>query len=85
MVFPLKVVDLSLNTRLRKFLVRNLQNSPGIRNRDHTLNTLGLSSAGNLVKPLLTLYGTEWRERGYGLGIQSRIRNQQFPGHTTCT
>jgi hypothetical protein len=29
---------------------------------------LGLSLAGNLVKPLLSLYGTEWRERGYGLG-----------------
>ncbi len=28
---------------------------------------LGLSLAGNLVKPLLSLYGTEWRERGYGL------------------
>jgi hypothetical protein len=26
---------------------------------------LGLSLAGNLVKPLLSLYGTEWRERGY--------------------
>jgi hypothetical protein len=23
--------------------------------------------AGNLDKPLLSLYGTEWRERGYGL------------------
>ncbi len=23
--------------------------------------------AGNLVKPLLSLYGTEWRDRGYGL------------------
>jgi len=23
--------------------------------------------AGNLVKPRLSLYGTEWRERGYGL------------------
>jgi hypothetical protein len=23
--------------------------------------------AGNPVKPLLSLYGTEWRERGYGL------------------
>jgi hypothetical protein len=23
--------------------------------------------AGNLVKLLLSLYGTEWRERGYGL------------------
>jgi hypothetical protein len=23
--------------------------------------------ARNLVKPLLSLYGTEWRERGYGL------------------
>jgi hypothetical protein len=29
---------------------------------------LGLSLAGNLVKPLLSLYGAEWRERGYGLG-----------------
>jgi hypothetical protein len=28
---------------------------------------LGLSLAGNLVKPLLSLYGTKWRERGYGL------------------
>ena len=28
---------------------------------------LGLSLAGNLVKPLFSLYGTEWRERGYGL------------------
>ena len=28
---------------------------------------LGLSLAGYLVKPLLSLYGTEWRERGYGL------------------
>ncbi len=28
---------------------------------------LGLSLAGNLVKPLLSLYETEWRERGYGL------------------
>ncbi len=28
---------------------------------------LGLSLAGNLVKPLLSLYGTEWRDRGYGL------------------
>jgi hypothetical protein len=28
---------------------------------------LGLSLAGNLVKPLLFLYGTKWRERGYGL------------------
>jgi hypothetical protein len=27
---------------------------------------LELSLAGNLVKPLMSLYGTEWRERGYG-------------------
>ena len=27
---------------------------------------LELSLAENLVKPLLSLYGTEWRERGYG-------------------
>jgi hypothetical protein len=28
---------------------------------------LGLSLAGNLVKPLMSLYGTEWKERGYRL------------------
>jgi hypothetical protein len=28
---------------------------------------LGLSLAGNLFKTLFSLYGTEWRERGYGL------------------
>jgi hypothetical protein len=28
---------------------------------------LRLSLAGNLVKSLLSLYGTEWREPGYGL------------------
>jgi hypothetical protein len=28
---------------------------------------LGLSLVGNLVKPLLSLYRTDWRERGYGL------------------
>ncbi len=27
--------------------------------------------AGNLVKPLLSLYGTEWRDRGYGLRGES--------------
>jgi hypothetical protein len=27
---------------------------------------LGLSLAGNLVKPLLSLYGKEWRGRGLG-------------------
>jgi hypothetical protein len=27
----------------------------------------GLSFVGNLVKPLMSLYGAEWRERGYGL------------------
>ena len=26
---------------------------------------LGLSLVGNLVKPLLSLYRNEWRERGY--------------------
>jgi hypothetical protein len=30
--------------------------------------------AGNLVKPLLSLYGTEWRERGYGLRSNSVAR-----------
>ncbi len=28
---------------------------------------LRLSLAGNLEKPLMSLYGTEWREHGYGL------------------
>jgi hypothetical protein len=28
---------------------------------------LRLSLAENLVKPLLSLHGTKWRERGYGL------------------
>jgi hypothetical protein len=28
--------------------------------------------AGNLVKPRLSLYGTEWRERGYGPKLQMR-------------
>jgi hypothetical protein len=28
---------------------------------------LGLSLDGNLVKPLTSIYGTEWRDRGYGL------------------
>jgi hypothetical protein len=31
--------------------------------------------AGKLVKPLLSLYGTGWRERGYGLG---RENNSEF-------
>ncbi len=30
--------------------------------------------AGNLIKLLLSLYGTEWRERGYGLSpLSSRV------------
>jgi hypothetical protein len=28
-----------------------------------------LSLAGNLDKPLMSLYGTEWRERGHGLRL----------------
>jgi hypothetical protein len=28
---------------------------------------LRLALAGNLDKPLISLYGTEWRERGHGL------------------
>jgi hypothetical protein len=32
---------------------------------------LGLSLAGNLVKPPLSLYGTEWRDRGYRLSTVS--------------
>jgi hypothetical protein len=37
---------------------------------------LGLSLAGNLVKPLFSLYWTEWRERGYGLWFsQTKIQS----------
>ncbi len=32
---------------------------------------LGLSFAGNLVKPLFSLYGTVWRERGDGLSFET--------------
>jgi hypothetical protein len=32
--------------------------------------------AGNLVKPLLSLYGTEWRERGYGLNVNILVREE---------
>jgi hypothetical protein len=43
---------------------------PAIAERDKCkLVLLGLSLARNLVKQLLSLYGTEWRERGYGLCI----------------
>ncbi len=31
---------------------------------------LRLSLAGNLKKPLFSLYETEWRERGYRLGSE---------------
>jgi hypothetical protein len=33
---------------------------------------LGLSLARNLVKPLISLYGTEWRERG-GLFMGTQV------------
>jgi hypothetical protein len=38
---------------------------------------LGLSLAGNLFKPLLSLYRTEWRERGYGLGTGTPNREKR--------
>jgi hypothetical protein len=34
-----------------------------------------LSLAGNLVKPLLSLNETEWRERGYGLCLLTSSNN----------
>ncbi len=37
--------------------------------------------AGNLVKPLLSLYGTEWRERGYGLGLYATSGTVRMHGH----
>ncbi len=44
---------------------------------------LGLSLAGNLVKPLLSLYGTEWREFGYGLRVR-RSNNRQASKILVC-
>ncbi len=41
---------------------------------------LGLSLAGNLVKPLLSLYGTKWRERGYGLRCFKRFQRLVVAG-----
>jgi hypothetical protein len=43
------------------------------RNRSMHPVLLELSLAGNLVKPLMSLYGAEWRERGYGQ-LASRLR-----------
>ncbi len=35
--------------------------------------------AGNLVNPLSSLYGTEWRERGYGLwGTQATVSIMEY-------
>ncbi len=43
---------------------------PAFAERDNCKPVLlGFSLARNLVKPLLSLYGTEWRERGYGLSM----------------
>ncbi len=45
---------------------------------------LKLSLAENLVKPLMSLFGTEWRERGYGLwtvrdlSCSDLVRNVQW-------
>jgi hypothetical protein len=40
---------------------------------------LGLSLAGNLVKPLLSLYGTKWRERGNGLCMRIQLCEYKAP------
>jgi hypothetical protein len=48
-----------------------------------TPDLLVLSLAGNLEKPLMSLYGTEWRERGYGLLTRvSSKRTKQISGRT---
>ncbi len=39
---------------------------------------IGFSYTGNLVKPLLSLYGTEWRERGYGLWVVMAMAERSF-------
>ncbi len=49
---------------------------------------LGLSLVGNLIKSLLSLYGTEWRERGYGLRGSRRVdwtldKQARHPYHET--
>jgi hypothetical protein len=36
---------------------------------------LGFSLARNLVKPLLSLYGTEWRDRGYMDTVQNKKKS----------
>ncbi len=41
--------------------------------KDTVLMQTGLSLAGNMVKQLMSLYGTEWRERGYGLSISRQL------------
>ncbi len=40
---------------------------------------LRLPLAGNLEKPLMSLYGTEWRERDYGLRA-SILKHLRSPG-----
>jgi hypothetical protein len=35
-----------------------------------------LSLAGDMEKPIMLLYGTEWRERGYGLSSQMRVKSE---------
>ncbi len=43
---------------------------------------LRLSLTVNLEKPLMSLYGTEWRERGYGLWWKIVVTGK--PGFFVC-
>jgi hypothetical protein len=48
-------------------LVFSLKHENWILPKEINANWMGLSLAGNLEKPLMSIYGTEWRECGYGL------------------
>ncbi len=55
------------------------------RNRSMQTGSSGLSLAGNMVKPLLSLYGTEWRERGYGHRSCRTASGRRFSHHLTLS
>ncbi len=46
--------------------------------------TLGLSLAGNL-EDSMSLYGTEWRERGYGLEVKCSSKTRKRRQRSAAT
>jgi hypothetical protein len=46
---------------------------------------LRLSLAGNLEKPLTSLYGTEWRDRSYGLSLKLLFTPYQTNGTSSLS